>query len=224
MKIAFPTMEALPTLLRLKKIIAVTPASTSSGWEPMRDEREKANLKALCDCWSQWTDIIALFAQRRRARRFVNPRAYSALRAELVAACRSLAEIDTQKRSYYLGLEEIVRPWLSLGVLRRTDNELLVFVLQRCREIEKELSGRKWGRQLARSLSPTLPIVAGAAVILLLLWLIQMLGVPVVVKLRDAVDTFWLAIKYADTFEKLAAIAVIIVLVSIYTVSRTLRA
>src|SRR5262249_16392728 len=79
----------------------------------------------------------------RPARRRVDPRAYTTLRNELIAACRSLAETDGERRSYYAALEDMVRPWLSLRVLARTDREILITLLSHCRELERKVTGRR---------------------------------------------------------------------------------
>src|SRR6516162_2708861 len=98
----------------------------------MGDQRARAELKVL---WGRWTEVIALYAFRRQHRPSLDPRAYATLRIQIIAACQSLAETDGQQGSYYAGLEEMVRPWLSLDVLGRTDNELLACLLTRCRQI-----------------------------------------------------------------------------------------
>jgi hypothetical protein len=53
---------------------------------------------------------------------------------------------------------------------------------------------------------------------------LTVIGFPVIATLRDVSDSIWFAIKFADGVQKLAVVAVTIVVVSIYTVSRSTRA
>jgi len=190
----------------------------------MRGERRKTDRDVLRDCWGRWTAILALFAQGRPARRRVDPRAYAALRQELIAACRSLAEADGPERPFYAGLEETVKPWLKLSVLERTDREILAGLLLHCREVERKLNGRRWRPAWPRDWRPAMAIVAAGAVIGGLVWLLSPGGLSILNTLRDAADTIWLTIEYADNTQKWSAIAVIIVLASMFIVSRTARA
>ena len=190
----------------------------------MREGSRRPNRNSLRKCWNCWTAVIALFAQRHPARRRVDPRAYAALRRELMAVCRSLAEANLRHRAYYTGLEEMVRPWLNLRVLARTDRGLLGTLLQRCREVEYELNGRRWRLELPRSVRRAMVILSGGAIALGLVSVLTVIGFPVIATLRDVSDSIWFAIKYATGVQKLAAVAVTIVVVSIYTVSRSARA
>lgn len=190
----------------------------------MRAERRRTDREVLRDCWGRWTAILSLFAQGRPARRRLDPRAYAALRKELIAVCRSFAEADGPERNLYVGLEETVKPWLNLRVLDRTDREILTGLLLHCREVERQLNGRKWRPALSLHWGPAMVIVAGGAVICGLVWLLPMACLSVLNTLRDAADTIWLTIKYADNSQKWSAIAVIIVLVSMLIVSRSARA
>jgi len=179
----------------------------------------------LRDCWGRWTAILSLFARGRPARRRLDPGAYAALRNELIAACRSLAEADGPERPFYAGLEETVKPWLNLGVLGRTDREILTGLLLHCREVERQLNGRKWRPALPRHWGPAMAIVAVGAVICGLVWLLlPMADLSVLNTLRDAAVTVSLTIKYADSSQRWSAIAVIIVVAAMYIVSRSAKA
>jgi hypothetical protein len=190
----------------------------------MRVQRRRTDREILRDCWSRWTAIIGLFAWRRPARRRVNPRDFAALRTELIAVCRSLAEADSQTGSYYGGLEEMVRPWLNLQVLDRTDQEILLMLLVQCREVERELNGRRWRLELPLHLRPAVRLASTGIVVVGLVLVLQVIGFSVIGTLRDVCNTIWLTVKYADNLQKLSAIAVLIILAAMYTVSRSARA
>ncbi len=190
----------------------------------MRGKRRRTDCDVLRDCWGRWTAILSLFARRRPARRRLDPRAYAALRKEVIAACRSLAEAGGPERPFYAGLEETVKPWLNLRVLERTDREILTGLLLHCREVERQLNGRKWRPALPLHWKPAMAMVAGGAVIGGLVSLFPTAGLSVLNTLRDAADTVWLTIKYADNWQKESAIAVIIVVAAMYIVSRSAKA
>src|SRR5262245_19043653 len=97
------------------------------------------DLAALRQHWGLWTAMVELFARRSRARR-VDPREYQALHRDLLAACRGAAEAaEESRRPFYERLEELARPWLSPRVLERTDRDMLLDLLDRCREAGREL-------------------------------------------------------------------------------------
>jgi hypothetical protein len=124
--------------------------------------------RALGRRWRRWTDIVELFAQRRLARRWVDEGAYAGLHRELAAACGALAAAGGERGAYYETLGELVRPWLSCRVLGQVDQEILLGVLFRCRQVDRELNGRgrwslgRWARRGAVALAWALP-AAGLA-------------------------------------------------------------
>ena len=152
-------------------------------------------------------------------------RRYAALRKELIAACRSLAEADGPERPFYSGLEETVKPWLNLRVLDRTDREILSGLLLHCREVEGTLSETKWWKPVwPRHWRLGVAIVACAAGFGGLVWLVLLMAdLSMLNTVRDAADVIWLTIKFADYWTKLSAIAVLIVVAAIYTVFRSVR-
>jgi hypothetical protein len=189
----------------------------------MTGDKPKATPELLRDRWGQWATIVGLFARRRPARRRVDPMAYAALRDDLIATCRSLAEADGRRRSYYLLLEEMVRPWLSPRVLARTDREILCTLLDRCREVERELGGRRWGLGWPIGLGPVPMLIAGGIIVPCLVWALLEFGSPAIVAARDVIDTAWLTLKYASGYHKLSVVSVSIVVGAIYTIHRSAR-
>jgi hypothetical protein len=144
---------------------------------------------------------VTLFARWDPARLRVDPEAYAALRGDLIAACRSPAEAEAERRPDDATLEETVRSWISPRVLAGSDPDFLLTLLVRCRELEWELGLRRrvlwWplrhgGVWSIATLTPTFdPTFA-------LLTFDQ----PAVVALRDSVDAAWTTLKFADDMWK----------------------
>jgi hypothetical protein len=191
----------------------------------MRGERQRTDREVLRDRWVRWTAILSLFARGSPARRRLDPCAYAALHKELIALCRALAEADGPERAFYASLEETVKPWLNLRALDRTDREILTGLVLHCRELERKLSGRKCRPAWPLHWRPAMAIVAGGAVICGFVWvLLPTGGLSVLNTVRDAADTIWLTIKYADNWQKACVFAVIVVVAAMYIVSRSAKA
>ncbi|HKI21232.1 MAG TPA: hypothetical protein VKA15_25285 [Isosphaeraceae bacterium] len=186
----------------------------------MRARRRTTDRDVLCDCWGRWTEILALFALSRPARRRLDPRAYESLRSGVIAACRSLAATDGRERPFYAGLEETVKPWLNLNVLERTDREILGGLLTRCREMERQLNGRKRNPATPRHWRPLAAIAGLCAVIGGLVGLNLTAGVSALDILRNLGNYIWYAINYADGVQ-LASACVVAVMASIFVVWRS---
>ncbi len=190
----------------------------------MRGERWRTDRDVLRDCWGRWTAILSLFARRSPARRRLDPRAYADLRKQLLAVCRSLAAADGPERSFHAGLEETVKPWLDLGAFNRADSEILSGLLEQCRKVDAELNGRRWRPALSHRGELALWIVSGGAVAGGLVWMLTMIGIPVLATLWGAVDMVWIWFRYADHWQKASIFAVMVVVASMYIVSRSARA
>src|SRR5689334_19290662 len=90
--------------------------------------------------WRRWLRIVELFAHRRRARKWIDPRSYELLHFNLVEACHSLAEMaDADERAYFSNLEHLALPWVTLQSFQSSDRELLEDLLTRCLQAENEL-------------------------------------------------------------------------------------
>jgi hypothetical protein len=173
--------------------------------------------------WSEWTAIVELFACRRGARKWVDPRAYRALRQELIIACRSLAEDDPSNAATYRALEEMILPWLTPEALDRTDHELLVFLLNRCRQVERRLRGRLGRVQVPRRLVPIALGAVGMAVILLWSGKVDAILASLVGRLQDWSTELWIAIKWSTDVQRIFAVGVVLLVVSLVAVVRTAR-
>ena len=181
-----------------------------------------ADRVALTAHWRRWTAIVALFARRRASRHRIDPRAYAALRDDLIAACRSLAEADGEWGTHYTALEETVRPWVSPGALDRADPAILATLLSRCRAMERELSGRRGRPEWPSPLASARLLAAGAAGFALAAALLG-LGSPVLAVVRDVFDTAWLTLKYSDDLLKVSATGVLPIAAAMWVISRTAR-
>jgi hypothetical protein len=195
--------------------------SIPRGNRPILRGRPKADLDLLRDRWSRWTAILSSFARNRPDRRQLDPRAYAILRNELITACRSLAETEGPERHFYVDLEQTVDPWLDLGVLARTDREILHKLVQRSLEVERKLRGGK-SRPARRShWGPATVALAGAAAIGALVWLLLIsAGLPALGTLRWMSRTIWMRIAHADAWEKSSVTAAILIVLSMRLVSR----
>jgi len=191
----------------------------------MRGQNPRPDREVLRDGWSRWTAIVALHVRGRPARRGVDPRAYATLRDELIAACRSLAEVDDERCSYYTALEDLVRPWINPRVLARTDREILGTLLSLCREVEQDLGGRRWRPEWTFPVVPARMLAAGAALVALA-WALLVFGPPVLAVVRDTFDVAWVTLKYSGYlggFPMLSLVGTLLVVAAMFVVSRTAR-
>jgi hypothetical protein len=190
----------------------------------MRRRSVPPEVAALKARWCRWVEVVELFARRRSGRRRVDSQDYVDLYKELIRDCHELGEAANEvERNFYRYLEDLVRPWLTLSVLARSDRDILLDLLVRCREAERQLGLRSWTRMIpdwvprAMVLSLFVAIgitlfVAGAGG-----WH-SALG-----RLRGWSDDVWFAVRYSSDVERLCFIGIILIVVSIFTISRTAR-
>ncbi len=169
--------------------------------------------------------MVELFASRRGARQRVDPQKYGALRHEIIALCRALAETDPGNASLYRSLEGVVRPWLNLRVLNRTERELLVSLMARCRDAEAGLYGRRrsWRWSVpGRAVLVFLGALAVAAMFLLSRTMSSILYASVEV-LRDWTTQTVVAIRWSTDSQRVFFLAGAFLVVSLIAISRTRR-
>jgi len=174
--------------------------------------------------WSRWTSIVEAFAHRLPSRRRLDPKEYTALYRELLAECRAAAEgAEPGEPSGLEDLESLVRPWLSLSTLAQVDREILAGLLARCRAVERQLGGRSWPlvlRAAARLALPTMVVaVAGSCVLGALIYA----PAAALQWVRGWSEIVWFTVRRSSDVERLAVVAVLVVVVSIRIVSRTAR-
>ncbi len=94
----------------------------------------------LLQSWHQWTETVATFALGKRSRRYRNPRTFASLREQLLATLRAgAAKVDGPERDFYLALERLISPWVSLRCLAREDREILGHLLSCSQNVERML-------------------------------------------------------------------------------------
>jgi hypothetical protein len=190
----------------------------------MRSHDRTDHLRALRQHWRRWTEAVELFARCGRRRRRPHLDDYESLHRELLAACRALAAAsEGPRRTYYEGLEELAGPWLTCRVLERTDRDILVDLLFRCRQVDAGLNGWTW-LDLARRWHWL------AAFLLAMVALAGVLGVTadrVLFPLGDWLADRWRALRpvlsqWTEPQGWIAA-GIVAVLVAMYLLSRTAR-
>jgi hypothetical protein len=142
----------------------------------------------------------------------------------LTEACRSLAATNAEpERAFYRDLEGLVQPWLNPGVLAQADREILLDLLLRCRQVERELRDR--GRRLA-ALSWAVPVLMLSALLVALL-----LGSRTGNKewsrgleyVQGWSDVFWLALERSGCNERSFLLSIIVITVLLSITARVAR-
>jgi hypothetical protein len=94
--------------------------------------------KGLRKRWREWTEMVALLV--RGGGRKVDPEGYRALHQGLLESCRAQAgRVAEEGHIYFQRLEDLAKPWLTVEILRRTDEEILHSLLRNCYDAEMEL-------------------------------------------------------------------------------------
>jgi serine/threonine protein kinase len=90
--------------------------------------------------WRQWTAVVADCASGRGRSRYSSEK-YRALYQRVLDGCRAHAAADPAGADFFHRLEALVRPWLNLQTLCRTDAAMLEALGRQCRQVEWDLSG-----------------------------------------------------------------------------------
>jgi serine/threonine protein kinase len=102
--------------------------------------------------WHRWSAVIGYFASGRQRHWPTDPHTFSELRNRLLVTLRAYAaDADGAEREFYLRLEGLIAPWVSLRALAQEDREILLDLLPRCLRAERVLgappkpeSSRAW--------------------------------------------------------------------------------
>jgi hypothetical protein len=190
----------------------------------MRHREESAEIEGLKTRFREWIHIVDLFANRRAARQKVDPVAYRELHKEIIEHCRAIAapanEVDAVFFHY---VRDLVRPWLTPTVLSRADSEILLDLLARSRQVERQLGLSSWRTQVARWALPVLIFSLVAFVGILALGVNNDFSHIALDRLHVWSDDAWIAIKRTSDIERASVVGIILIIVSIVTVSRTAR-
>jgi hypothetical protein len=123
---------------------------------------------------------------------------------------------------FYRSLEKLVFPWLTLRALARSDPEILLDLLTRCREAQRQLGVRSWARSIVERAPRVLAIS-----LLATMGIVAVVGVgrwqAAIDHVRDWTDILWFAILRSSDFQRFFLFGILIVLASIFIVSRTAR-
>jgi hypothetical protein len=179
--------------------------------------------KAVKTDWHRWTCIVDVLASGRSVRAPIGIEEYRELYRRLTTHCRELAgSAEGAERKLRETMIATVRPWLSPQALERADREILGFLLQRCRRIERALGVRTGVLTLLRRAAP-LFLAPAISVLVVVAWTLNNPHISPVGAVRFRWAMLWLSLRRASDLEKLCLAGIILILVSIYTVSRTAR-
>jgi hypothetical protein len=121
----------------------------------------------LLKSWRQWTATVACFARGRPSRRSMDQHAFTILRDQLLAFSRArAAEAGGAEREFYLRIEGLLLPWVSVWSLAREDREILGDLLARCRQVECILERRPAGVAAGAWLAAILLVLMAASALL----------------------------------------------------------
>jgi hypothetical protein len=204
-------------------------ATTIKGTNPVGDDSDgpgpgrRAGPTELGRLWRRWLAVVELMARNGRARSRLDPDDYRALHRELMEACRALARApDNPKKWLYEHMERLVSPWLSVGALEQADGEIIDDLLFLCRQLDRQLSGRRWGAVIRRGAAWAFLILIAAGS-----WLVVRRFEGPLSPLLGWVKGKWLEARWLITHSEggwwLFAGAALVTLVAIYLVSRTGR-
>lgn len=118
-----------------------------------------SQLAQLRRLWREWLEMVKLFANRSRSRKQIQPEMYKAVHHHLLAQCRAMADQDGKLHNYYHYLTNLVSPWLSCDIFLQTDQEILVDLLFRCKEIEDDLRERRFFEIAMKLIKPVLIVL-----------------------------------------------------------------
>jgi hypothetical protein len=190
----------------------------------MRRREHSPEKIALRRRFSRWAAIVELFARGRPARKRVDPQAYVTLHRELIASCRVLAASANEVEAVsYRYLEDLAQPWLDLAVLDRTDRDILFDLLFRCKHVQSQLGGRSWIRVLRGWGTPVFLGASFLAIMLLCMGRFSVVLSTMLDRARNWSDDLSIRVNHSTDLERLFVVGLVLIMVTIYAVSRIPR-
>ncbi|MGZ3337766.1 MAG: hypothetical protein ACXVBV_20810 [Isosphaeraceae bacterium] len=190
----------------------------------MRRREHPPEKIALRRRFSRWAAIVELFARGRPARKRVDPQAYVTLHRELIASCRVLAASANEVEAVsYRYLEDLAQPWLDLAVLDRAYRDILFDLLFRCKHVQSQLGGRSWIRVLRARGTPVFLGASFLAIMLLRMGRFSVVLSTMLDRARNWSDDLSIRVNHSTDLERLFVVGLVLIMVTIYAVSRTAR-
>jgi hypothetical protein len=108
-----------------------------------------------------------------------DPREYDRVYRGLLATCRVLSHTaGDRQRDVYQRVTALVTPWLSLAVLEQSDAEIRKDLLRCCRQLDRQVGGRRWRFAAPRGTRLLLPFLVIATLAFLGVWLAEWFDLP----------------------------------------------
>ncbi len=190
----------------------------------MRRREHSPEKIALRRRFSRWAAIVEVFARRRPARKRVDPQAYVTLHRELIASCRVLAASANEVEAVsYRYLEDLAQPWLDLAVLDHEDRDILFDLLIRCKHVQAQLGGRSWIRVLRAWGTPVFLGASFLAIMLLCMGRFPAVLSTMLDRACNWSDDLSIRVNHSTDLERLFVGGLVLIMVTIYAVSRTAR-
>jgi hypothetical protein len=169
---------------------------------------------------SRWRGVVESFARGLR----VDPRRYAALHGELLQRCRALAEeAEEEQKTVYKSVEKLLQPWRNTEAFTQANRDILVEVLQRCRQAECELGGRPGLKVRRRWLRPALATLAGGTVLGVLVWLTVRWWLPLRSLAKGTRFEISMALNRLGAGERWMLAGVIAIVIAMVLLSRTAK-
>ena len=178
----------------------------------------------------RWTDIVASFSEPRRFRRRVDAREYRAVHERVLADCRRMVEsADDVERQFFLGLERLIRPWMSVESLEGAEEGIQVDLRRKCEAALELLTGSRRSRDRSprrqRRVRRIRLVLALAAVLVAFgFWARDSFYFPRSIDEVDAiVKRWWFEVSSDGFFGKFVVAASVTVALSIWVISSSTK-
>jgi hypothetical protein len=188
----------------------------------MRGSHGVNSRAALAKDLRRWMGCVEAIARDRSARLHLDRHAYQTLHERVIAQAQVLVGSGSGDiRSIAQEVVATVQPWISPLTLEKADGEILSDLLDRCRRIERALLGRR--RAMRGTARRVLLCIVAAAVAFVLLSIAWGHESKFANTLYYGTRRLWDSIVRADDLQKLYALGTVLILISIYNVSKVAR-